>query len=111
MVKIDMEKRQMEANGTVINEGDWISVDGGSGEVFTGKIELSVSKVEEQTELLTLLDWADKIARLQVWANSDYPKDARRARSYGARGIGLCRTEHMFFEQERLPDRSAHDPG
>jgi pyruvate, orthophosphate dikinase len=103
MVKIDLEKRQMEANGTVIKEGEWISVDGGSGEVFTGKIELTVAKVEEQTELLNLLDWADKIARLQVWANSDYPKDARRARSYGARGIGLCRTEHMFFEQERLP--------
>ncbi len=103
MVKIDLEKRQMEANGTVIKEGEWISVDGGSGEVFTGKIELTVAKVEEQTELLNLLDWADKISRLQVWANSDYPKDARRARAYGARGIGLCRTEHMFFEQERLP--------
>jgi pyruvate,orthophosphate dikinase len=103
MVEIDLEKRQMEANGTVIKEGEWISVDGGSGEAFTGKIELSIPKVEEQRELLTLLDWADKISRLQVWANSDYPKDARRARSYGARGIGLCRTEHMFFEQERLP--------
>ena len=103
MVKIDLEKRLMEANGTIINEGEWISVDGGSGEVFTGKIELTVPNVEEQTELLTLLGWADEISRLQVWANSDYPRDARRARSYGARGIGLCRTEHMFFEQERLP--------
>ena len=103
MVKIDLEKRLMEANGTVIKEGEWISVDGGSGEVFTGKIELTVPNVEEQTELMTLLTWADEISRLQVWANSDYPKDARRARAYGAKGIGLCRTEHMFFEQERLP--------
>ncbi|RMF49871.1 MAG: pyruvate, phosphate dikinase, partial [Anaerolineae bacterium] len=74
--------------------------------------------LEEQTELMTLLEWADEIAArdgirtladgtktrgLQVWANADYPADARRARSYGAKGIGLCRTEHMFFEPERLP--------
>ena len=52
---------------------------------------------------MTLLTWADELARLQVWANADYPKDAQRARSYGAKGIGLCRTEHMFFEPERLP--------
>ena len=103
MVKIDLEKRQMDVNGTVIKEGEWISVDGGSGEVFTGKIDLSVTKVEEQTDLLTLLNWADELSRLQVWANADYPKDARRARAYGAKGIGLCRTEHMFFEQSRLP--------
>ncbi len=103
MVKIDLESRSMESNGTIIKEGEWISVDGGSGEVFTGKIELTVQNVEEQTELLTLLSWADEISRLQVWANSDYPRDAQRARAYGARGIGLCRTEHMFFEQERLP--------
>jgi pyruvate,orthophosphate dikinase len=60
-------------------------------------------KLEEQEDLLTLLSWADELSRLQVWANADYPKDARRARSYGAKGIGLCRTEHMFFEPERLP--------
>ncbi len=52
---------------------------------------------------MTLLSWADDIARLQVWANADYPKDAQRARTFGAKGIGLCRTEHMFFEEERLP--------
>jgi pyruvate, orthophosphate dikinase len=103
MVVIDLEKRQLESNGTIIKEGDWISVDGGSGEAFVGKIDLSVTNVEEQTDLLTLLNWADEVSRLQVWANSDYPKDARRARTYGAKGIGLCRTEHMFFEQERLP--------
>ena len=102
-VRIDLEKRQMTANGVVVKEGEWISVDGGSGEVFTGKLDLTVPSLEEQTDLLTLLDWADGISRLQVWANADYPKDARRARSYGAKGIGLCRTEHMFFEQVRLP--------
>jgi pyruvate,orthophosphate dikinase len=117
-IKIDLEKRQMAVDSKVIKEGEWISVDGTTGEVFVGKIPTSAPSLEEQTELLTLLTWADEISDreglrsgpegyptrgLQVWANADYPKDARRARSYGAVGIGLCRTEHMFFEPERLP--------
>ncbi|NMB69331.1 MAG: pyruvate, phosphate dikinase [Chloroflexi bacterium] len=115
-VKIDQDKRMMTCNGVVVKEGEWISVDGGSGEVYIGKLTLTVPSLEEQTDLLTLLNWADEICAqpgirkgagpgtgLQVWANADYPKDARRARSYGAKGIGLCRTEHMFFETERLP--------
>ena len=118
MVKIDLDKRQLTSNGVVVKEGDWISIDGGTGEAFLGKIEVTEPSLEEQTDLLTLLSWADEICAepgirdvpegwpttgLQVWANADYPADARRARSYGAKGIGLCRTEHMFFEQERLP--------
>jgi pyruvate,orthophosphate dikinase len=117
-VKIDLEKRRMESDGTVVKEGDWISVDGTTGRVYVGKIPTVAPSLEEQKELLTLLGWADEIAArpnvrvlpdgrksrgLMVWANADYPKDARRARSYGAVGIGLCRTEHMFFETERLP--------
>ncbi|HSQ27649.1 MAG TPA: pyruvate, phosphate dikinase [Anaerolineales bacterium] len=117
-IRIDLDKRQMEANDAVIKEGDWISVDGTSGQVFLGKIPTIAPSLEEQTDLLTLLNWADAICAtdgirkapkgwptrgLQVWANADYPADARRARSYGAVGIGLCRTEHMFFETERLP--------
>ena len=117
-IHIDMERRHMEVDGKVIKEGEWISVDGTTGEVFLGKLALTVPSLDEQTDLLTLLNWADEICArpdirtrpdgvvtrgLQVWANSDYPKDARRARSYGAVGIGLCRTEHMFFEPERLP--------
>lgn len=118
MVKIDMDKREMEVEGRVVKEGDWISIDGGSGEAFVGKLDMSAPSLEEQTDLMTLLTWADEICAqdgirnapqgwptrgLQVWANADYPQDARRARSYGAKGIGLCRTEHMFFEQVRLP--------
>ncbi len=118
MVNIDMEKREMEVDGVVVKEGDWISIDGGSGEAFIGKLDMAAPSLEEQTDLMTLLTWADDICAqdgirdvpqgwptrgLQVWANADYPKDARRARSYGAKGIGLCRTEHMFFEQVRLP--------
>ena len=102
-LKIDMKARTMTIGEKVIKEGEWMSVDGTTGEVFAGKIPTVTPSLEEQTELLTLLEWADKLARLQVWANADYPKDARRARSYGAKGIGLCRTEHMFFEPERLP--------
>jgi pyruvate,orthophosphate dikinase len=117
-VGIDLEKRQMNVDGRIVKEGEWISVDGTTGEVFIGKIPTSAPSLEEQTDLLTLLNWADEIAArdglrkapkgwptrgLQVWANADYPQDARRARSYGAKGIGLCRTEHMFFEPERLP--------
>jgi pyruvate,orthophosphate dikinase len=117
-IRINLEKRQMEVDGKVVKEGDWISVDGTTGEVFLDKIDTIEPRLEEQTDLLTLLTWADEITStsgirdvpegwpstgLQVWANADYPADARRARSYGALGIGLCRTEHMFFEQERLP--------
>ncbi len=102
-VRIDLNTRQMKCGEIIVKEGEWISVDGGDGDVFIGKIELTVPNIEEQKELMTLLTWADEIARLQVWANADYPKDARRARTYGAKGIGLCRTEHMFFETERLP--------
>jgi pyruvate,orthophosphate dikinase len=117
-IKIDLEKRLMTVGDVVVKEGEWISVDGTTGQVFVGKIPTSAPTLEEQTELMTLLTWADELAArdgirvlpdgrksrgLQVWANADYPKDARRARSYGAVGIGLCRTEHMFFEPERLP--------
>ena len=102
-VVIDLDKRVMVCNGVTVKEGEWISVDGTTGEVYVGKIDLTVPSIEEQTDLLTLLNWADEIAGMQVWANSDYPKDARRARTYGAKGIGLCRTEHMFFEPARLP--------
>ena len=118
-IKIDLEKRTMTVSGNTLNEGDWVSVDGTTGKVFAGKIPTSEPSLEEQKELMTLLKWADEICArgnvreavakgyptrgLQVWANADYPKDARRARSYGAVGIGLCRTEHMFFEPERLP--------
>ena len=118
-LKIDLERRIMIADGVTVKEGDWISVDGGTGEAFVGQIPTVAPKFEEQTDLITLLSWADEIAAtdgmrkpgknnspsrgLQVWANADYPADARRARTFGAQGIGLCRTEHMFFETVRLP--------
>ena len=102
-IRINLAKREFTADGTVVKEGDWISVDGTTGEVYLGKLGLNAPNIEEQTDLMTLLGWADETARLMVWTNADYPADARRARSYGAKGIGLCRTEHMFFEPARLP--------
>jgi pyruvate, orthophosphate dikinase len=103
MMNIDLKKRLLESSGTTVKEGDWISIDGASGEAFVGKLELTTPDLEEQEELMTLLSWSDDIARLEVWANADYPADAKRARTFGAKGIGLTRTEHMFFEEERLP--------
>ena len=103
MIQIDMNKRVMMSNGMTVKEGDWISLDGATGEVFIGKLELTTPDVSQQKELMALLSWADETSRLEVWANADYPRDARRAREYGAKGIGLCRTEHMFFEPSRLP--------
>jgi pyruvate,orthophosphate dikinase len=102
-ISLSMEKRQLTANGVVIKEGDWLSIDGSTGEAFAGQIPTVETKLEDQEDLLTLLSWADQFRRLQVWANADYPADAQRARDYGAQGIGLCRTEHMFFEEVRLP--------
>ena len=99
---IDMSQRQMTVDGRVIQEGDWISIDGTLGDVFAGQVETMVPDINDPY-LIKLLSWADEARRLQVWANADYPVDAQRARDYGAQGIGLCRTEHMFFEAERLP--------
>jgi pyruvate, orthophosphate dikinase len=106
-LKIDVERKSMAAStgdGIVyVREGDWISLDGGSGEVFMGQLETHEPDVAKEVALATLLSWADEHRRLGVWANADYPADARRAREFGAEGIGLCRTEHMFFEESRLP--------
>ncbi len=120
-IDIDLNTRKLQVNGKVVLEGEWLSLDGTTGEVFAGQLATEAPSFEQQTELITLLDWADEVSAkegtrtwprdhkgfptrgLQVWANADYPRDAQRARSFGAKGIGLCRTEHMFFEEERLP--------
>jgi pyruvate,orthophosphate dikinase len=99
---VDVERRQFTVGGKAYHEGDWISLDGTTGEVFSGKIKTAEPTFDEPY-LLKLLGWADDIRKLGIWANADYPRDARRARTFGAEGIGLCRTEHMFFETERLP--------
>jgi pyruvate, orthophosphate dikinase len=88
--------------GTSFAEGDWISVDGSTGEVYTGALPTVEARFEDQPELRQILGWADKIRRMGVWANADKPEEAAQALEYGAAGIGLCRTEHMFREGDRL---------
>jgi len=101
---IDPERRvaEVKRSGVTLAEGDWVSIDGTTGEVFRGKLPTQLPSLDDP-HLLELLGWADRFRRLEVWANADYPRDAERARTLGAQGIGLCRTEHMFFETERLP--------
>ncbi len=120
-LQIDVEAREVRVRDKVLREGDLASLDGAAGEVFAGEIPTVVPDFEKEADLRTILEWADAFAAtegirrwpadylgfptrgLEVWTNADYPRDAHRARQYGARGIGLCRTEHMFFEQDRLP--------
>jgi pyruvate,orthophosphate dikinase len=100
-LQIDMGKRQIKVKGVVIKEGDLISIDGNTGEVFAGELPTSPPDIKDQW-LLKLLSWADSFRRLGVWTNADTPEDAQRAIEYGAEGIGLCRTEHMFLKPDRL---------
>ena len=102
-ILVDTERRQFTVNGQVVHEDDAISIDGTTGEVFTGVIPTVETHLEDEQELQVLLTWADEYRQLGVWANADYPRDAQRALRFGAEGIGLCRTEHMFFEEDRLP--------
>jgi pyruvate,orthophosphate dikinase len=101
-MEVDPERREFRIGTRVFREGDAVSVDGTTGEVFAGSLRTVVPEFTDPY-LMKLLAWADGFRRLGVWANADYPRDAERARAYGAEGIGLCRTEHMFFETERLP--------
>jgi pyruvate,orthophosphate dikinase len=89
-------------SGLAFGEGDWISLDGATGEVFQGSLPTVSARFEDQPDLQTVLGWADEVRRMGVWTNADKPEEAALARSYGAQGIGLCRTEHMFREGERL---------
>jgi pyruvate,orthophosphate dikinase len=99
---VDYRARTASANGQTFAEGDPISLDGATGEVFLGALPTVEVRFEEQTGLQKILDWADAERRLEVWTNADKPEEAELARRYGAQGIGLCRTEHMFREGERL---------
>jgi pyruvate,orthophosphate dikinase len=99
-IAVDVARRQFTASDVVIQEGDVISIDGFAGEVYQGAVPMIETEYEKQTDLITLLSWADEIRVLGVRTNADYPKDARRAIAFGAEGIGLCRTEHMFFDEK-----------
>ncbi len=101
-LEIDLNDREARVGDLLIREGTEVSIDGARGEVYLGALPKVVPDIEDAW-LGRLMEWADEFRTLEVWANSDYPEDARRARRLGAQGIGLCRTEHMFFEEDRLP--------
>ena len=98
---IDLEARTLNIGGHQLAEGDTLTIDGGSGEVIVGEVPLVPPQINEDFE--TILGWADELRRLKVRANADTPDDAAKAREFGAEGIGLCRTEHMFMAEDRLP--------
>jgi pyruvate, orthophosphate dikinase len=98
---IDLERRALTIGGRQLSEGDVITIDGGTGRVVIGAVELVPPQINEDFE--TILGWADELRRLKVRANADTPDDAAKAREFGAQGIGLCRTEHMFMAEDRLP--------
>jgi pyruvate,orthophosphate dikinase len=100
-ILVDVKNRQFSANGTTVKQGEEITIDGTTGNVYKGNVPTIEPSPSDNFQ--TLLSWADEVRRLEVWANADYPRDAIKARENGAQGIGLCRTEHMFMEEERLP--------
>ncbi len=101
---IDYSEKLMRANGRVVRQGDWVTLDGSEGAVYEGQVTLVMPELLPAYH--TLLGWADRIRRLGVHANADTPHDARKALEMGAEGIGLCRTEHMFFKDFEHPERS-----
>ncbi|TCW37670.1 pyruvate phosphate dikinase [Laceyella sacchari] len=100
-LRIDGKRKQVTAAGQTLHEGDRISIDGGTGMVYLGELPLIEPMLSAECE--ELLAWADEVRRLQVRTNADTPEDAKKARAFGAEGIGLCRTEHMFMDAGRLP--------
>ncbi|WP_345785194.1 pyruvate, phosphate dikinase [Roseisolibacter sp. H3M3-2] len=114
-VHVDHERRRFSAGGATVAEGDWITLDGASGQVYAGDLptvpseivrvvggQLMADRAPTYRAFSRVLGWADEVRSLKVRANADTPRDARMARAFGAEGIGLCRTEHMFFEGDRI---------
>jgi len=99
-IRIDNNRNLFTVGEHTIKEGDWISIDGATGEVFLGQVAKMETAFEKETELIKALEWADEIKAIGVLTNADNPEDSAKARQFGATGIGLCRTEHMFFDQE-----------
>jgi pyruvate,orthophosphate dikinase len=104
-IDIEADAKTMSVDGHVVREGDWITLDGGDGTVYSGQFDLV--RPEPPKAYATLMKWADKHRKIGVRTNADTPHDARLAREMGAEGIGLCRTEHMFFKDFEHPEKSA----
>ncbi|MBV8531447.1 MAG: pyruvate, phosphate dikinase, partial [Candidatus Eremiobacteraeota bacterium] len=102
-LQIDRRTKSASFDGHELREGDWITIDGTTGNVTVGELRLIRPPTKLPQRLATFLSWADELRRMEIWTNADTPEDAARARELGAQGIGLCRTEHMFMQPERLP--------
>jgi pyruvate,orthophosphate dikinase len=101
-IAVDEKKREMRVKGQTFKEGDWLSLDGTTGRVIKGRLN-TIAVSADNPDLVKFMSWADPYRKLGVRANADIPRDAKQARLFGAEGIGLCRTEHMFFAEDRLP--------
>ena len=101
-IHIDIKIRQVSFGKTTLKEGDWITMNGTIGKVYRGKVELTPTDPDTHVEYRTLMKWADEIRQLKIRTNADTPEDAAQAINFGAEGIGLCRTEHMFFDEFRI---------
>ena len=99
-IVVDYEKKQFTLGGLTIKEGDYISIDGSTGNIYAQAIPTVAASISG--DFGRFMGWADKYRKLEVWTNADTPRDAKQGRSFGAQGIGLCRTEHMFFEETRI---------
>ncbi len=100
-IDVDEKKREMRVKGKVLKAGDWISLDGTSGRVILGKLNTNPARTDDP-ELMKFMSWAEPHRKMGVRANADIPRDAKQAAAFGAEGIGLCRTEHMFFAEDRI---------
>jgi pyruvate,orthophosphate dikinase len=100
-LKVDEAKKELRVKGKVFKQGDWLSLDGTTGRVIDGKLK-TLDAQPDDPDLVKFMSWVDPVRRLRIRANADIPRDAKNARLFGAEGIGLCRTEHMFFAEDRI---------
>jgi pyruvate,orthophosphate dikinase len=98
---VDQDKKELRVKGRTFKQGDWLSLDGTTGRVIAGKLK-TLDAQPDDPDLVTFMSWVDPVRRLRIRANADIPRDAKNARLFGAEGIGLCRTEHMFFAEDRI---------
>ena len=105
-IEVNEHAREMRVKGQVFKEGDWISLDGTTGRVIKGRLN-TLEAAPDDPELMKFMAWAEPFRKIGVRANADIPRDAKQARAFGAEGIGLCRTEHMFFAEDRIPHMRA----
>jgi pyruvate,orthophosphate dikinase len=98
---VDQDKKELHVKGHTYKQGDWLSLDGTTGRVIAGKLK-TLDAQPDDPDLVTFMAWVDPVRRLRIRANADIPRDAKNARLFGAEGIGLCRTEHMFFAEDRI---------